>query len=731
MAKSSQYVPVIADANVKKEFVGAQVKRNQLLYGKDVVEDRAVPDFRDGCKPSQRRLLYAMHILGLKHSGASKKSARVVGDTIGKYHPHGDVSLYGALVTMTHMRYPIADHCGMNFGNRTNGPAAMRYTETKFTKIAVPHFECIDVADTMLNYSADEKEPIIINTRLPLLMMNGAGGQPAYGMVTNIPAHNLRELVEALTFTLKNFRTVTTADLMQFLKGPDLAYGGILTSKPAEVLEVYDKGFGRLTYRCTYHLDRKDSVTEVVVTEFPDPFDIQKFLERCGELHDQKIVKRVQAMSEKISSDPKDKSVRYVVRVSVDNKTALDKVLALLDCSDVYRFNVIIRGIDEEHTEVTSMNFVTWAKKWLRWRKREEEKMLELERSKLCASLHKEILRLKGILNIDTVIAAIKQDAKDPAEYLAEALNITLEDAQFIGAIPVFQLKKANVDEQRNKIRKLKEEIARVDDDLAHLSRVILRQLAALSPYFDERRTKLNARGPQLSKFETTGDPVIVAASTDGKLFSHLDEKSSTTSELFAVGTFTGSVLFARSGMTCYMSPNEMSGKAGPAYKEIVGIAAQECSHIFGLGDNGYCVMLPMQQRKSEFPLIKNAELVFGGGLTAESKVLIWGDSGEFQALAFDKIPEATRTNVTGSRLVKFKPVKVVVLHAGQNLYDVSGSSVALSRAQDATASEVFAIGDRNIIFLKSGRRKILDRKATIKLLASAADVKSFYPVTI
>lgn len=721
MSKQKKQV-VTSDVNLAEVQLGQHVKNCMSIYGKHVIEDRAVPDFRDGSKPSQRRVMVSMRDLGITYNGSPKKCARIVGHCLGLYHPHSDSAVYGTLVGLTKSRYPLIDSCKMNFGGMLAQDVygSMRYTEARVHKLSEEHFSCLAVAETMQNFSGETTEPLVINTRLPILMMNGADGI-AVGMSTAIPSHNLEELVEALVFTAKHMKTVKPDDLMQFIKGPDESHGGILLSKPKDLLELYSTGYGRLDFMCEYTLNKTDTHTDITVNRFPDAFKIDAFLEKCIAWQESKIIKRVE--THYINKDAN----QIILVISVDNKTAMEKVVDALKCSASYQFNVTER-ISEEDIELKHMNLVSWAKAWIRWRKQEEQKMLLLHLDKLQADLRREKLRLKGIVNIDMVIAAIKQDRVEPAQYLAEKLKITLDDAQFIGAIPVFQLKKADIGEQKQKIQKISDSMVPVRDDLENLTRVVIQHLRALKPYFDERRTRVGARGPQLSRFETTGDPVIVAASTDGKLFSHLDEKSTTTADLFATGTFSGAVLFARNGMVCYLSPQEMTGKAGPAYSDTVGIAQQELQYILGIGANGMCVRLPMQQRRSEFPLIRDTELIYGCGLNPDSKLLVWGSKGEFQVLRADQIKEVTRANVAGVKLVPFKPVRALVVHAGQALFDLEGSNVAITRAGDVES--VVTIDSRNVVFFKSGRRKILDSNGAKKAL-SANDVKSVFPVTV
>lgn len=716
----------IDDATISDASIGPQITENMKEYGTYVIEDRAVPDYRDGCKPSQRRILFAMKQLGITHSGHSIKVARIVGDTNGKYHPHGDMSTFSALVEMTHVRYPLVSGVG-NFGSEISKPAAARYIEAKFHKLANPHFECLPVADMVPNYSSTDTEPVVINTRMPYLLMNGASGI-AVGMSTNIPSHNLEELTKALMYVAKSGKEANVEGILKFVRGPDQRAGGILLSSAKEVKKLYETGTGRLEYACEYRFEKEGDITNIVAYGFPDGFSINGFLKKAGEMVEKKVIKYVEADFDLPAGKKSENDKIVILRVGVDNKTAMEKVVKMLRCAESYQFNVTVRHSD--HTDLRSMTMLSIMRGWIRWRKGEEKKMLELEQSDLNASLRREELRLKGMLNIDAIIAAIKQSKVEPAEHLSKSLKISLEDAQFIGSIPVFQLKKANVDEQKSKIAKIKSEIERVADDLAHLTRVVIRHLKKLEPFFDERRTKIGAKGPQLSKFETTGDPIVVAASTDGKLFSHIDEKGSTNADLSAAGTFSGAVLFSKTGVVCYLSPGEMTGKAGAAYVNCVGIAPQEASHIIGIGKNGFCVKTSMQQRRAEFPLIKGTELIYGNALNDTSKVLVWGKSEEeFACIPASKIGE-TRSNVAGKKLVNFKPKKAIVLHAGQTLCSADGSSVSAQKAAEYYKDKLYVLDKRNIVFMKSGKRKFMDANQTKKILAGK-DAKSVFPVTI
>ncbi|MBP6562502.1 MAG: DNA topoisomerase IV subunit A, partial [Neisseriaceae bacterium] len=232
--------------------LGAYAERAYLEYAMSVVKGRALPEVTDGQKPVQRRILYAMKDMGLVHGAKPVKSARVVGEILGKYHPHGDASAYDAMVRMAQdftLRYPLIDGIG-NFGSRDgDGAAAMRYTEARLTPIADLLLSEIDMGtvDFSPNYDGAFFEPQVLPARLPMVLLNGASGI-AVGMATEIPSHNLTEVAEAAVALLKN-RRLSTAELMAYVKGPDFDGGGQIITSPEDMLATYESGRGSVRVR--------------------------------------------------------------------------------------------------------------------------------------------------------------------------------------------------------------------------------------------------------------------------------------------------------------------------------------------------------------------------------------------------------------------------------------------------------------------------------------------------
>jgi len=258
-------------------YIEEEVKDAYLNYAMSVIVGRALPDARDGLKPVHRRILYAMQELNLEHSKPYKKCARIVGETMGKYHPHGDVAIYDTLVRMAQdfsLRYPLVDGQG-NFGSVDgDAAAAMRYTEARLAAISDDMLGDID-KDTVKfgpNFDSSLKEPLLLPASLPNLLVNGSSGI-AVGMATNIPPHNLNEVADAIIYVLEN-PSAEIKDLMRFVKGPDFPTGGVICGKGG-IKEAYTTGRGKLTIRARATVEhQKNGKDYIIITEIP--YQVQK-----------------------------------------------------------------------------------------------------------------------------------------------------------------------------------------------------------------------------------------------------------------------------------------------------------------------------------------------------------------------------------------------------------------------------------------------------------------------
>ncbi|WP_299230044.1 DNA topoisomerase (ATP-hydrolyzing) [Sulfurihydrogenibium sp.] len=314
--------------DIKKVPIEEEVKSAYIDYAMSVIAGRAIPDVRDGLKPVQRRILYSMYELGLLPNKPYKKSARVVGETLGKFHPHGDASVYDALVRMAQdftMRYPLIEGQG-NFGSIDGDPpAAMRYTETRLTKLAVEMLEDIDknTVDMMPNFDASLEEPTVLPSKFPNLICNGTTGI-AVGLATSIPPHNFTEVAEALKY-LAEFPDATIEELFNFIKGPDFPTGGVITNTKEELIDIYKSSRGSITIKGKARIEKLPGNRQrIVIYEIPYQVNKVELIKKIAEL--------VRTGKEKGISDLRDESDRTGIRIVIELKRDADaeKVLKKL-----------------------------------------------------------------------------------------------------------------------------------------------------------------------------------------------------------------------------------------------------------------------------------------------------------------------------------------------------------------------------------------------------------------
>ncbi|MEF3190962.1 MAG: DNA gyrase subunit A, partial [Campylobacterales bacterium] len=387
------------------------VTTSYLDYSMSVIIGRALPDVRDGLKPVHRRILYAMHELGITSRSAFKKSARIVGDVIGKYHPHGDTAVYDALVRMAQpfsMRAPLVDGQG-NFGSVDgDNAAAMRYTEARLTGLAEELLRDIDkeTVDFVPNYDGSTEEPSLLPARLPNLLLNGSNGI-AVGMATNIPPHNLQELLDALLYLIDH-PEATVADLMTFIKGPDFPTGGIIFGRKG-IIDAYTTGTGRIRIRAKTHIETKGNKEVIVIDEIPYQVNKSRLIEQIADLAKEKTIDGI--------SEVRDESDREGMRVVIElKKDAMSEIVLnnLFKHTDMSRtFGVIMLAIHNQEPKV--FNLLEALNVFLAHRKTVviRRTIYDLEKARARAHIL-EGLRI-ALDNIDEIVQMIKASA-DAAE---------------------------------------------------------------------------------------------------------------------------------------------------------------------------------------------------------------------------------------------------------------------------------------------------------------------------
>src|SRR5881296_973036 len=474
-----------------------EMRESFLDYSMSVIVQRALPDVRDGLKPVHRRILYAMHELGLVPGRPYKKSATVVGDVLGKYHPHGDVALYDSLVRMVQefsLRCPLIDGQG-NFGSVDgDSAAAYRYTEARLTRIAMAMLEDIDknTVGFVSNFDDRLQEPTVLPAKLPNLIVNGSAGI-AVGMATNIPPHNLSEVVQAIHH-LVDHPTATVKDLRKFIKGPDFPTGGIIYGKQG-IKEVYEKGRGRIAVRARAVIEEKESTGrhQIVVTEFPYQVSPESVLEQT----------RVLVLSKKLEgiSDLRNESDKEGIRVVIELKrdavpavvlnglykhTAMQTtfgaiMLALVDGvpRELTLIEILQEFIEHRHTVITRRTQFEL--------QRAEDRAHILEGLKIAVDHIDEVIRIiRKSKDTPTADAALRKRFKLSEKQSAEILNMRLAR---LTALEVTKL-----EEELKEVRKFIKECKEILASKPRRMKILKEELAELGHGFgDERRTEIVA----------------------------------------------------------------------------------------------------------------------------------------------------------------------------------------------------------------------------------------------
>ncbi len=412
--------------NIVEVGIDSSIEESYLAYSMSVIIGRALPDARDGLKPVHRRILYAMHELGLTSKVAYKKSARIVGDVIGKYHPHGDNAVYDALVRMAQdfsMRLELVDGQG-NFGSIDgDNAAAMRYTEARMTKASEEILRDIDkdTIDFVPNYDDTLKEPDILPSRLPNLLVNGANGI-AVGMATSIPPHRMDEIIDALVHVLEN-PNAELDEILEFVKGPDFPTGGIIYGK-AGIVEAYKTGRGRVKVRAKVHVEKTKNKEIIVLDEMPFQTNKAKLVEQISDLAREKQIEGI--------SEVRDESDREGIRVVIELKRDAMSEIVL---NHLYKlttmettFSIILLAIYNKEPKIFTL--LELLRLFLNHRKTIiiRRTIFELEKAK--ARVHILEGYLIALDNIDEIVQLIKTSQSPEAAKNALMERFTLSEIQ-------------------------------------------------------------------------------------------------------------------------------------------------------------------------------------------------------------------------------------------------------------------------------------------------------------
>lgn len=562
-------------------------ERAYLDYAVSVVKGRALPDVSDGQKPVQRRILYAMNELGLGPTAKPRKSAAVVGDVLGKLHPHGDQSVYDALVRMAQdfsLRYPLIDGQG-NFGSRDgDGAAAMRYTEARLTPIARILMDEIDMGtvDSQPNYDGSTTEPRTLPARLPMVLLNGASGI-AVGLATEIPSHNLREVAAAAVAMIRNPK-MSHAELMAIVPGPDFPGGGQIITPASSIADMYAVGRGSMKVRARWKIEElARGQWQAIVYELPPGCSSQRVLEEIEELTNPKVKAGKKALlPEQLAlkntvlgaldtvrdESGREAAVRLVFEPKSKNQDQNEFMLMLLAHTSLESsspINMVMIGGDGRPRQ---KGLGTIIQEWIDYRFTTIRRRTDFKLAKVNDRIHILEGRETVLLNIDKVIAIIR-NSDEPKAALIEEFRLSERQAEDILEIRLRQLARLEaikIQQELADLRSEKEKLQDILENPSSMKRLIIREIEADAKQFgDERRTVIEEAQRAVAEQKVVDEPVTVIVSEKGWVR-------------------------ARTGIG--HDPAQFAFKAGDSlYK------AFECrtvDHLLGIGDNGKVYSVPV-----------------------------------------------------------------------------------------------------------------------------------------
>ena len=562
-------------------------ERAYLDYAVSVVKGRALPDVSDGQKPVQRRILYAMNELGLGPTAKPRKSAAVVGDVLGKLHPHGDQSVYDALVRMAQdfsLRYPLIDGQG-NFGSRDgDGAAAMRYTEARLTPISRLLLDEIDMGtvDFQPNYDGSTNEPRTLPARLPMVLLNGASGI-AVGLATEIPSHNLREVASAAVAMIRNPK-ITHAELMTLMPGPDYPGGGQIITPASNIADMYAVGRGSMKVRARWKIEElARGQWQAVVYELPPGCSSQRVLEEIEELTNPKVKAGKKALlPEQLAlkntilgaldavrdESGREAPVRLVFEPKSKNQDQNEFMLMLLAHTSLESsapINLVMIGGDGRPRQ---KGLTAIIQEWIDYRFVTVRRRTEFRLGKVNDRIHILEGRETVLLNIDKVIAIIR-NSDEPKAALIEEFRLSERQAEDILEIRLRQLARLEaikIQQELAELRNEKEKLQDLLENQSSMKRLIIKEIEQDAKAFgDNRRTVIEEAQRAVAEQKVVDEPVTVIVSEKGWVR-------------------------ARTGIG--HDPAQFTFKAGDSlYK------AFECrtvDHLLGIGDNGKAYSVPV-----------------------------------------------------------------------------------------------------------------------------------------
>ena len=695
--------------------ISDDMEQSYIDYSMSVITDRAIPDVRDGMKPVHRRILYGMSHLGIGPDKPHKKSARIVGEVMGKYHPHGDSSIYQAMVRMSQdfsMRYPLVDGHG-NFGSIDgDGAAASRYTEARMSPFSLEMIRDIDknTVDFRDNFDGEEQEPVVLPSRIPNILLNGSNGI-AVGMATNIPPHNICDVIDACVYMIENRKKkkLDMEELIKIIKGPDFPTGGLILGRSG-IEDMYRKGQGKIGMRAKVKIEESSrGKHNIVITEIPYGVNKAKLIEQIAKAIKEKKVQGI--------TELRDESSREGLRIFIEVRKDFDPDIILnrlylhsdLQCN----FGAIMLALDNNMPKIMSLDQILRA--YLEFQREVIVRRTQFDLEKAKARLHIVEGLLKALDQIDAIIKTIRSAYNDAKERLMKKFKFTDIQAQAILDLRLQRLQGLEKDKLQKEYNQLVKDINNWEKVLASETKqynVLKKELLQIKEEWgDKRRTKIVRDDGEITVADIVDDRKLLCCLTRNGFASCITEdrlsKIKGEDSILSYGDTVASVtetdplqtvyLFSDKG-NAYKMPTkdipETRAEKGLDLREKTGMLVSEAlvgsavstkdgKGVILVTSDGYIKrlsykeLLTRNRKVSAIGLHKDASLVFAGM-----------DDGEHDIVLFSRSGKVIRFNPSGVRAMGRSA-------AGVTAMDIASDDCILGADFVTDKDEVFvSIGD-------------------------------------
>jgi len=673
------------------------VEDGLIDYSKTTVEQRALPDFRDGLKPVQRRILYAMYNKGILPDRNLKKSVAIVGEVMAKYSPHGDMSIFDALVHLVQDKHSLVYGLG-NWGNEYESAAAARYIDCKLTKLAMQMFEYLDIAEFVPNYSGEFKEPVVLPSKIPLVLLNGESGI-AVGISTKIPPHNFKEVVDTLIALVEDSKI----DIMRYIKGPDYKLGGVLLSSDQKIAEVYSTGKGTLKYRCCYNVVKIGGLYVLEVFNFAPGFSRDSFLEKCENLVNDGLL-------EYANDDSSDNMFKISV-AAVNTDILKNKIVLELNTTVSYRFYITEREVENVSFRLTNLRDLMLD--WLEYQREIRKEYYRYISKKIKIAGAKAQTRLIATKNIDKVADALKQN--NPMDYLIENLNINKAQAGYILECRVKSLAKLSIKGQMQEIRNLKQELLYIKDCFNNINREIVKDLKSLKPFFQKRKTLIREVAPEI---KSSGSNVWAIynknVNTVKKISNYKRIRNFDTACVLKDGFY--SINEVGTCVRWKSSDNDIQ-----LYDNTFSLISGDCEYLGAIDSTGRYVFIDIKNmRRKEFTVFRTkTKLTQTVGFNIDD-ILIFSNCKKdnilflkFSDLELSRINTQGKFNIFNTSIICKDTFHIDIYSPGDIIVDQDGKTIKISKFPKSI-KKWYIIGEYNKVIYKNDKSVILDRDSIV-----------------